>query len=77
MPVEFVGNSFDADTLRATSKSYISKFWLLTEYPSISERGPVKMYIHNAHLVTDERYLQGIRRWYNGDSRIALYKYLQ
>ena len=77
MPVEFVGNSFDSDNLRSTSKSYISKFWLLTQYPSISKDGVVKLYIHNANLVADERYLQGVRRWYNGDSRIALYKYLQ
>jgi hypothetical protein len=77
MPTDFSRVTFDIATMQLTTKSFARKLSVLVEYGDQKKDALTKLQIVNAELKIDNGYLQSLRRWWNGQSRDELYKYLR
>ena len=76
MTTDYSSVKFDTNSMKITINSIQNKLGILKDYQGDQSNPPPKLYVINSQLKIDERYGQGIRRWFNGDSRHELYKYL-
>ena len=77
MPTDFSRVTFDVGSMRITTKSFTRKLSVLVEYGAQKRESLTKLQIVGAELQIDNNYLQGLRRWWNGQSREELYRYLR
>ena len=77
MPTDFSRVTFDVGNMRITTKSFIRKLSVLIEYGTQNKECLTKLQIVNTELRIDNGYLQSVRRWFNGQSREELYRYVR
>ena len=69
--------NFDIESMKMTCTSFARKFDVLKSYRSSGVCPAQKLRVVRSNLVIEDRYGEGFRRWWSGDSREDLCRYLK
>lgn len=77
MTTDFSRVSFDVESMKMTATTFARKLAVLKTYRSSGVSTPEKLRVNRSILQVDDRYAQGFRRWFDGDSREELCRYMK